>query len=217
MQRVYFISGLGADKRAFSLLDLSFCEPVFVEWIQPHSHESLENYAARLRSLMPDEHPTVVGISFGGMLATEMARLDPALKAIIVASNKSAGEFPFYLRVGKYIPLYKWIPGSLIKKNRFQWIFGARGPAQKELLKTIMADLDPAFTKWAIEAILKWKGKSVPTNVTHIHGTSDRLLLFRYVKADFSIPGGTHLLSLNMPGELSSILKKLLCGADHSM
>jgi hypothetical protein len=34
MKKVYFISGLGADKRAFSFLDLSFCEPVFINWIQ---------------------------------------------------------------------------------------------------------------------------------------------------------------------------------------
>ena len=217
MRKVYFISGLGADKRAFSLLDLTFCEPVFIEWIQPQPHESLKGYAVRLRALIPEEHPIVVGVSFGGMLASEMARADKNLKAIIIASNRSAAEFPFYLRIGKYIPLYKWIPGGFIKRNKFYWMFGPKGPAQKKLLKEIIADLDPRFLKWAIEAILNWNERSVPSNVTHIHGTADKLLLFRYVKADIIVPGGTHLISLNMPGELSSLLKTLVCGPDHSI
>ncbi len=211
MQKVYFISGLGADKRAFSLLDLSFCEPVFMDWINPLPHETLKSYAARLRSNIPDEHPTVVGISFGGMLATEMAKSDSSLKAIIIASNKSADEFPFYLRLGKYIPIYKWMPGIWLKKSSYlHWIFGPKGEEQKKLLKEIIADANPAFLKWAIEAILNWNEKTVPANVKHIHGTADKLLLFRYVKADINVPGGTHLMSLNMPNEISALLKQLI-------
>lgn len=211
MQRIYFISGLGADKRAFSLLDLSFCEPVFVDWITPLPHETLKSYAARLRSQILDEHPNIVGVSFGGMLATEMARLDDKLNAIIIASNKSSDEFPFYFRIGKYIPAYKWVPGGWLKKSNYlHWIFGPRGMEQKKLLKEIIADANPDFLKWAIEAILNWDEKAVPANVKHIHGTADRLLLFRYVKADIEVPGGTHLMSLNMPKEISALLQQLL-------
>ena len=54
MKKVYFISGLGADKRIFSFLDLSFCEPVFIDWITPLKNESLESYALRLRKQIPD-------------------------------------------------------------------------------------------------------------------------------------------------------------------
>ncbi len=211
MQRVYFISGLGADKRAFSLLDLSFCEPVFIDWIPPNSHESLKAYAIRLRAGIPEEHPTVVGVSFGGMLATEMALADDQLNAIIISSNKSAEEFPFYFRVGKYVPIYKWMPDSWIKKSSyFHWILGPGENEHKKLLEEIIADADPAFLKWAIEAILHWDEKRVPANVKHIHGTADKLLLFRYVKADFTIPGGTHLMSINKPKEISSLLQQLI-------
>ena len=116
MKKVYFISGIGADKRVFSFLDLSFCEPVYVDWIEPLKQESLESYALRLRKEIRESHPTVVGISFGGMLATEMAKADANLKAIIISSNKTADEFPSYLRIGKYFPFYKWLPGKFISK-----------------------------------------------------------------------------------------------------
>ena len=72
--KVYFISGLGADYRVFSLLELSFCEPVFIGWIKPQPNESLPHYAARLLEQIPETSPIIVGISFGGMLVTEMAR-----------------------------------------------------------------------------------------------------------------------------------------------
>ena len=210
MQKVYFISGLGADKRAFSLLDLSFCEPVFVDWISPSKNESLQNYALRLRQQIKDEHPVVVGVSFGGMLACEMAKADSKMKAIIISSSKSADEFPIYLRIAKYFPLYKWLPGKLLKNRKLNWLLGAKGEEQKKLIRTILSDADPAFLKWAVWAILNWKEKIVPTNVKHIHGTADKLLLFRYVKADFKIRGGTHLMSINRPDEVANLLKQLI-------
>jgi pimeloyl-ACP methyl ester carboxylesterase len=211
MKNVYFISGLGADKRAFSMLDLSFCEPVFIEWIKPHKKESLKQYALRLRQQIADEHPTVVGVSFGGMLAAEMAKADPYMNVIIIASNKSAAEFPFYLRTGKYLPLYKWLPNKLIKNVPLvSRVLGVKENDQKKLLVQILADLDPDFLKWAIEAILDWNGKEISNNIKHIHGTKDRLLPCRYIKADFTIDGGTHMMSINKPKEISKLLKELI-------
>jgi len=211
MKKVYFLGGLGADKRAFSVLDLSFCDPVFVDWIKPVPRESLSHYATRLRRQIPEDHPIVVGVSFGGMLACEMAKADPLMKVIIIASNKSANEFPFYLRLGKYFPVYRWLPDKLIKSGRsLNWMLGVKDKAQRKLLSDIVADIDPAFLKWAIDAILHWREKNAPVNVTHIHGTADKLLPFRYVKADYKIQGGTHLISINKPKEISSLLQKLV-------
>ena len=210
MQKVYFISGLGADKRAFSFLDLSFCQPVFVDWISPLKKESLQGYALRLRQQIKEENPMIVGVSFGGMLATEMAKADNRMKAIIIASNKTANEFPAYLRFIKYFPVYKLLPGKLLKSGRLNWILGTKGAEQKKLIHDILMDSDPAFLKWAIGAIVNWKEKIVPTNVQHIHGTADKLLPFRYVKADFEIKGGTHLMSINKPDEVSGLLRQLI-------
>jgi len=210
MQKVYFISGLGADKRAFSFLDLSFCQPIFIDWINPLKNESLESYALRLRQQIREEHPVVVGVSFGGMLAVEMAKANAQMKAIIISSNKSADEFPAYLRLAKYLPVYKWLPEILIKNAPLNWILGVKENEQKKLLRDILADSNPTFLKWAISAILNWKEKEIPSNVLHIHGTADKLLPCRYVKADFKITGGTHLMSINKPKEISDLLQQLI-------
>lgn len=212
MNKVYFISGLGADKRVFSFLDLSFCEPIFIDWIDPEANESLQSYAFRLRKIIPETNPCIVGISFGGMLVTEMAKTDSAIKAIIIASNKTSDEFPPYLRTGSYFPIYKWTSASIAKSFmlRSTWILGGKSKEAKTLLQQIIMDSDIEFVKWAIGAILQWKNKEVPSNLIHIHGTADKLLPYRYVKADHTIQDGTHLLPLDKPTELSDLLKKLI-------
>ncbi len=212
LKKVYFISGLGADKRSFSFLDLSFCNPVFIDWIQPFSDESLAGYALRLREQITEQHPTIVGVSFGGMLVTEMAKSDPGIKAIIISSNKTANEFPSIYRTGKYLPVYKWVPPTLLKSTALfrSLFFGPKGEKQKETFRKILNDSDTHFTKWAIHSILYWNNNVVPENIIHIHGTSDKLLPYKKVKADYVIENGTHLMIMNQPEEISNLIKKLI-------
>lgn len=156
--------------------------------------------------------PVIVGLSFGGMLASEMALADPRVKAIIISSNKIKAEFPRGLLIGKYLPLYKWVPASLLKKRPFlsSLFLAPKGKPQKELFNAIARDSDYQFTKWAIEAILHWKNRKIPKNLIHIHGTADRLLPIRRVKADYRIKGGTHLMIMNNHAEVSALLKKII-------
>jgi pimeloyl-ACP methyl ester carboxylesterase len=212
VKKVYFISGLGADKRAFSFLDLSFCEPVFIDWIQPVKNESLQDYALRLKEQINDKDAIVVGVSFGGMLATEIAKKDSSIKAIIISSNKIKKEFPGIFMIGKYIPLYKWMPASLLKKATIfrKLFFGPKGEAQQKIFHQILNDTDTRFTKWAVYAMLHWKNAVIPQNIVHIHGSSDKLLPYRLVKADYTIDKGTHLMVMNQHREVSSLLKKII-------
>lgn len=212
MNKVYFISGLGADKRVFSFLDLSFCEPVFIDWIQPLPHESLQGYALRLRNQIPDEYPVIVGISFGGMLVTEMAKADSNIRGIIISSNKTSAEFPAWLRIGKYLPVYKWSPATISKSIMLMntWIIAGRKKEHKAIQKQIIRESDMKFVNWAISSILHWKNNTVPANIVHIHGTSDKLLPYRLVKADHTIKNGSHTMTLDKHTELSALLKSLI-------
>lgn len=216
MKTVYFISGLGADKRAFTFLDLSFCNPVFIDWIKPEKKETLPQYALRLKEQITDTEPVIVGVSFGGMLASEMALADPSVRAIIISSNKVKKEFPRFLLAGKYVPVYKWIPVGLLKKGTVlrTAFFGPKGEKQRQVFNAILRDSDFSFTKWAIEAILHWKNDRKPENVTHIHGTADKLLPYKRVEDDHAIKGGSHLMIMNNAEEISDLLRQLI--ADSS-
>ncbi len=209
---VYFISGLGANEKAFSFLDISFCNPVFVQWITPLPKETLPEYALRLKQQIKDPKAFVVGLSFGGMLATEMAKQNPAQKTILISSNKTTKEFPKLLKLGKYIPVYKWISDKRMKKSSpFVALFlGATGKAEKLVQLQIVKDTNPQFTKWAIEAILHWKNMVTPNNIIHIHGTADKLLPYSLVKANYTINGGTHLMIMDRAKEISDLLKEII-------
>ncbi|RYY57129.1 MAG: alpha/beta hydrolase [Chitinophagaceae bacterium] len=212
MDKVYFISGLGADKRVFAYLDLSFCEPVHIDWIDAEQDESLAHYAMRLRELIPEKNPVIVGLSFGGMLATEMAKKDPGVKSIIISSNKLASEFPRHLKVFRHFPFHKVIPGSALKRYQkaYTSIFGVKNPEQRKLIYQIVADSDMKFVKWAVTAILKWDNAIVPENIVHIHGTGDRLLPYKRTKAQYIIQGGSHVMTLDKADEISVILRQLI-------
>jgi pimeloyl-ACP methyl ester carboxylesterase len=212
MKKVYFISGLGADRRVFEFLDLSFCEPVFLDWISPMKNESLPAYAARLCAGVKEPDATLVGMSLGGMMATEFAKTHPGAKVIILASNKTSKEFPGYLRfLLKYFPLYRLTSRSLLLAIMpvILWFLGAKTEHQKKLLRNVVMETDIPFIKWSIGAVAKWKSKEIPPNVTHIHGTADRILPYKYVKPHYTIQDGEHLMIKTKPKELSDLLRTL--------
>ncbi|MCW3112422.1 MAG: alpha/beta hydrolase [Segetibacter sp.] len=212
MKKVYFIAGLGADKRAFTFLDLSFCNPQFIEWVTPSNKETLASYAEKLFTYIKDEEAIIVGLSFGGMLATEMAKNHPRTKVIVISSSKTHLEIPNYLRFWRHFPIYKLHSNKI--KNRAGGfvlsILGAKGVEQKKLQLQIMKDSDPIFTRWAMDAIVNWRNIVVPENITHIHGTADKLLPYRYVKADYAIKGGEHVMVMDRPQEVSELLKQII-------
>lgn len=212
MKKVYFIAGLGADSRAFSFLDLSFCEPQFIEWVTPGVKETLASYAEKLFTCIKDEEAIIVGLSFGGMLATEIAKRYPRTKVIIISSSKTHLEIPNYLRFWRHFPIYK-LHSKKIKNTAGGFvlsILGAKGVEQKKLQLQIMRDSDPGFTRWAMDAIVNWRNTIVPKNITHIHGTADKLLPYRYVKADYAIEGGEHVLVMDRPQEVCQLLKQIM-------
>ena len=109
--KAYFISGLGADKKAFQKIKLpSGYESVYLDWIPPQKNESLGNYARRFSSLIKNDDAFIlIGLSFGGMLASEIARLRRPMKTIIISSLASSNELPWYFKQAGKIGLHKEI------------------------------------------------------------------------------------------------------------
>lgn len=212
MKKVYFLSGLGADSRTFKFLDLSFCTPHFIDWIAPLETDTLASYAERLFNHIGDEEATVVGMSFGGMLATEIAKNHPRTNTVIISSSKTYREIPRYLRMWRYLPLYKLhshrtkkYAGGIVLN-----IIGTKAGEQKKVQQEILRDTDPVFTRWAIDAILKWRNTVVPQNLVHIHGTADKMLPYWFVKPHYTIRGGEHTMVMDKADEVTQLLKQLI-------
>ena len=216
MQTVYFISGLGADERAFSLLDLSFCNPVFVRWIKPVKNESIETYAARLTQQIRDPVPIIVGLSFGGMIAIEIAKAFPYKKLVLLSSAKTRQEIPFYLRFMRYIPIHKLAGPSFLRAGNFfaYKLMGIDKRSDKVLFTQMLKEADDDFLRWALDKIINWRNMLVPGNTFHIHGTKDILLPYRFVQPDYTVEGGEHLMPMIEPQRISRLLIEIITGKE---
>jgi pimeloyl-ACP methyl ester carboxylesterase len=210
MKELFLISGLGADKRVFDFLDLAAYSTHYVNWVTPLPRDSMAAYAARLLPQISSEKPVLIGVSFGGMIALEIAKLISVEKVILISSAKSPNGIPSYYKLIPKLGLEKWMrPASLKKPNEvFFWLFGVREPEHKALLTSIMKDTDEIFLTWAIDAVARWENNSSPDNVVQIHGTKDRIL--RSQNADYLIKGGGHLMIVTQAQEVSDVLKKIL-------
>ena len=85
MKRIYVFSGLGADERVFKYLDFPGYEPVFIRWLQPTKEEAIEHYSKRLTEQIGTSRPVLIGLSFGGIIAIEVAKVIDTEKIILIA------------------------------------------------------------------------------------------------------------------------------------
>lgn len=213
MQTIYCISGLGADEGVFQYLDLSFATPIFIQWIEPLENETLAEYALRLKQkFIHEENPVILGLSLGGMIATEISKTIPGAKTIIISSAKTKNEIPFHLKTFRYLPLYKILPEWSIRRHSKmrEYFLGAKKEKAKNYVKHVAKHADGNFYKWAIGAILNWQNQTIPSNVVHLHGTKDKLLPYKFVKTDITVNDGGHLMIIEQANKVSELIKEIL-------
>lgn len=208
---IYFISGLGADRRAFR--KLVFPESfniVHLDWISPENNESLKSYASRLASHIDSSTPFyLVGLSFGGMLATEIAKQLNPIHTFLISSTPTFKELPWYYRMAGNLSLQKLLPTGLLKTNNNLGLrfLGAKSDEERKLLRQLVLDSDPYFIKWALTCILTWRNTERPLNMTHIHGTTDNILPIRFtVRPDHIVKGGGHFMVYGNAKEIMEII-----------
>ncbi len=211
MDKIYIFSGLGVDKRVFDNIDFNNMNIEFVDWIQPLENESLKNYAKRISLKIDSENPTIIGLSFGGILAVEISKILKTKKLILIASAKNKTELPKIYQFAGILKLNKLLPSSLLKSQNFvtNWMFGIKTKSDKQLLKAILKETDSKFLSWAINEILNWKSEQNPKNYFHIHGNKDRIIPIKNVKANYIIDKGGHFMTVNKAKEIEKIIKSI--------
>lgn len=208
MKEVYVLSGLGVDHRVFEHFRFENMRVTFLAWVLPVKHESLTAYAKRMAQQITTAHPILIGLSFGGMVAIEIAKILAVQKIICIASAKEKAEIPLLFRLLGRLKVHTLLPTARLKRSNSltYWFFGVHTQEDKKLLKAILDDTDPVFLRWAIDAILTWNNTTIPSNVLHIHGDRDRLLPHRLVTVDYSIVGGGHFMTVNKASQIEAII-----------
>ena len=217
---LFLIPGWGTDERIwYNQLeaDLGPVEPIVPEWLTPESRrESLANYAKRLaRSIDPGKPCYLVGLSFGGMLAVEMAQHLDVRACIIVSSITSGKRLPRRYRplrfLVHFIPAAFWyLPRAVIRLHRA--IGRPRISENRLSVYNQFLDTPVSFFHWIGRAILAWRGPEhpIPCPVHHIHGDADQVLPIRYADSDVVLPGVGHCLPLNSPDEVNRFIAQVV-------
>src|SRR5262245_31335875 len=157
-------------------------EPVYLDWIPPQKNESLTHYARRFSSLIKNDDAFVlIGLSFGGMLATEIARMRRPLKTIIISSIGCSNELPWYFKGAGRIGLHKAVPIKLLKAGSiFKNLMGARSREDKAIIYNYAKYTDPQLVRWSLDAIMNWEQTERLPGIVHVHGSNDHMLPIRF-------------------------------------
>ena len=212
--KIYQISGLGANEKAFKYLKIHpDFELVYLPWIQPEIGETLEHYAERMSErINTNEEFNLMGLSFGGIIAQEMNRfLDPKLN-ILISTVKSRKELPTFMRFSSHSQLHKLIPPKFISSDNgisyalFRKVYNGKLPDLTEIFEF----RDPYYLKWSMDRIVNWQNNVEMKNFIHIHGNKDLVFPSSRIRDAEIVEGGTHVMVMQKARKVSELINKAL-------
>ena len=213
--------GLGADDRPLEPQRQAFPQLVIPPWIPPRKKESLPDYAARMAdAIRPSRDVPLVlgGVSFGGMIAYEMARhIKPDALVLIATCRTRRGLRPWY-RASRWLlpllPVQAWEIAKLLSGPVVTLRISVP-KAQRDLAVQMFKDVDSSFMHWTLQAILNWHPTPLEgIRVMHIHGGRDRVLPVRGAEPDEVIPDGGHLINVTHAKQVNTFLHRAV---NHEM
>lgn len=213
---VYFIPGMAASPSIFEHIKLpeDRFDCFFLEWFLPEKEESLPAYARRMSAHIAHERPALVGVSFGGIVAQEIARQIPVRKLIIISSVKSTAELPRKMLFARYTHVHKLLPTGLAANIKIlaKYAFGETLTKRLQLYEKYLSVRDKRYLDWAIDQIVNWRQEKPLPGTIHIHGEKDPVFPVQYLSEYISIPNATHIAILNKYKWFNENLPRLLMG-----
>ncbi|HEY1212932.1 MAG TPA: alpha/beta hydrolase [Bryobacteraceae bacterium] len=210
----YCISGLGADERIFSRLELPGVRLRPLPWLSPAPHEPIGDYADRMRVGIEGERPLLMGVSFGGMMSIEIAKKIPGARVILVSSVREHSQIPSWIKLGGrvYPP---WLNPRVRHPRKLMsfaenYFIGVESAEDSRLVAEFQNKVDRQFLYWAIHTIARWRNRWAPPSLYHIHGGKDRMFPIPKVQPTHIIPTGGHLMVFNRAPEVSKALRGIL-------
>ncbi len=193
--------GMAANSSIFEEIHLP--EDKFVihtlEWFLPERGMSLHEYAERMCEKVKEPNPVLLGVSFGGMLVQEMAKIIQVKKVIVVSSVKSKHELPKRMIFAKYTKVHKLLPTSLVNNVELlaKYAFGESVTKRLHLYEKYLSIRDKYYIDWSIDQIVNWQQEAPPSNIVHIQGERDAVFPLVNIKDCIVVKNGTHTMIIH--------------------
>ena len=211
---IYLIPGQGADARQFKGLEL---DPDYeirnIEYFTPEKGWEMKDFALALsQQIDTTANFIIIGVSLGGMLATEMGEFLNPEKIILISSAKCRDELPGKYTFQKTIPINKLVPPGMIKwgAKKLQPLVEPDSKKDRQVFEDMLNDKDPLFLKRTIAMIVGWGREDYRNDIMHIHGNNDNTLPSKNVAYNYLIQDGSHMMVYTRADEISALLNKIL-------
>ncbi len=170
-----------------------------LEWFVPEKGMSLTAYARKMCENIQEPQPVLLGVSFGGMLVQEMAKIIKTKKVIVVSSVKSKHELPKKMIFVKYTKFHKLLPTSLVNNVELlaKYAFGETVTKRLHLYEKYLSVRDKYYIDWSIDQIVNWQQEEPPANVVHIQGEKDPVFPIANIKGCIVVKNGTHTMIIH--------------------
>ena len=198
---IYLMPGMAANVSIFDEIKLP--ENQFsvhkLEWFVPEKGMSLMDYAQKMCEEINEPNPVLLGVSFGGMLVQEMAKIIQVKKVIAVSSVKSKHELPKRMIFAKYTKVHKLLPTSLVNNVELlaKYAFGESVTKRLHLYEKYLSIRDKYYIDWSIDQIVNWQQEAPPSNIVHIQGERDAVFPLVNIKDCIVVKNGTHTMIIH--------------------
>lgn len=214
--KIYAISGLGANELVFKHLKYpDGYEFEFIPWILPYQDETIQDYAKRMAENIDDKEEFILlGLSFGGIIAQEIARIKNPKKLLLVSTVRSHKEKPLWIRINTYIKLYKYFSYSILNRSslvsnfsQLMQFFNSARPNLSELYSM----RDDRYTRWAFEQITHWdRTYELAAEWHRLHGMFDIVFPIWNIHGEKKVLLSGHLAVYVHADKVNKFLKEIL-------
>ena len=185
-----------------------------VKWLKNKEEESLNEYSRRIIGKYKIQKDDIVaGLSFGGIIAQEIARILNQSKVILISSFRDKSDLRYIYRIGLKSNLYKLAPSfrvPVIDEFVANYL-NSENEESKPIIKQMLDETDYQLLKWSLEKIAE-----IPSNPNdefikyNIIGNNDMILKTWKNEYTSIIDGGSHFMVYEKSEEVTSTIREIL-------